>query len=48
MKDYGLVMASVTELVVTIMILLFVGRYIDSHFVKLEASLWLSALLLDL
>jgi hypothetical protein len=31
MKYYGLVMMSVTELIVTILAFLFLGRYLDHH-----------------
>jgi F0F1-type ATP synthase assembly protein I len=32
MNSYGLVIAAVTELVVTVVALLFGGRWLDSHF----------------
>ena len=32
MKNYGFIMASVTELVVTIIVFLLGGRWADSHF----------------
>jgi hypothetical protein len=32
MKYYGLVMMSVTEFVVTVVALLFAGRFIDGHY----------------
>ena len=32
MSEYGLVMLSITELVVTVLVFLFVGRFLDGHF----------------
>jgi len=32
MSDYGLIMLSITELVVTVLVFLFAGRYLDGHY----------------
>lgn len=32
MSAYGLVMLSITELVVTVLVFLFTGRFLDGHF----------------
>lgn len=32
MSEYGLVMLAITELVVTILVFLFAGRFLDTHY----------------
>jgi F0F1-type ATP synthase assembly protein I len=45
MKYYGLVMMSVTELVVTAVVFLFIGRAADSHFMSGSRYMTIGAIL---